>query len=426
MTFRYGQGWVYQDEATDTPTGGGGDSLVGGGSNDSLGGGEDNDSTVGATGDDSLAGGAANDKVVEPNDMKSAIDAALGYKKDKDGNRLDGAGNITHDKDGKPVEKQAAGKPGAEGKETPTHHANGKPKKDDKGQDLDAEGKPVQKGAPKLKSAADLDLKPEQKKLLSADTRIRFGELINTLKAHEGTLSKQSETIKNLTEARDTILSVMEETGTTQEQLAGYLEFNALLQSGNPKDLEQALGIVEGQRAALYTALGREPEAGGLDLLKDFPDLSKQVEDEEITRAAALEIAKSRRERAERDAAALREQQQTKHTQQSAAQRKQEADNALKGISEWTVFIAKTDLDYKAKEDKLLAQVEGVIKDYPANLWLPTLKRLYEGIEITKATTGVRQHQPLRPTGAKPGGKTPNSMLEAINQGLGYAGAEKG
>jgi hypothetical protein len=50
------------------------------------------------------------------------------------------------------------------GKETDTHHANGKPKKDEKGEALDAEGKVVQKQAPKVKTAAELDLKPEQKK----------------------------------------------------------------------------------------------------------------------------------------------------------------------------------------------------------------------------------------------------------------------
>jgi hypothetical protein len=44
-----------------------------------------------------------------------------------------------------------------------------------------------------------------------------------------------------LTEARDAILGVMQETKTTPDQLSGYLEFNALLQSSNPKDLEEAL-----------------------------------------------------------------------------------------------------------------------------------------------------------------------------------------
>jgi len=71
--------------------------------------------------------------------------------------------------------------------------------------------------------------------------------------------------------------------------------------------------------------------------------------------------------------------------------------------------------------------VDAVMKTYPPNLWLSTLQMMYEGIEIQKAALASgKQNQPLRPSGATPGAKAPNSMLEAINQGLGYAGAEKG
>jgi hypothetical protein len=44
----------------------------------------------------------------------------------------------------------------------------------------------------------------------------------------------------------------MQETKTTPDQLAGYLEFNALLQSEKPEGPEAALEMVEKQRAALY------------------------------------------------------------------------------------------------------------------------------------------------------------------------------
>jgi hypothetical protein len=70
--------------------------------------------------------------------------------------------------------------------------------------------------------------------------------------------------------------------------------------------------------------------------------------------------------------------------------------------------------------------LEGVLKEYPPNLWLPTLKRLYAGIAVEKAPAVGGGSKPLRPTGARPGAKAPSTMLEAINTGLGYAGAEKG
>ena len=434
MRFLFGRGWVFEDEATDgeTATGGGGavDTKVDGETGDDET--TEGDDTKTTEGD---AAAAAAKKTAEPKDnMLAAIDAGLGYKKDKDGNRLDAAGNITHDKDGKPVTasaskpgSQAAAAAGKPGTETETHHANGKPKKNEKGEALDDKGQVVKQAPSKLKTAAELDLAPEKKKLLAADTRMRFGELINTLKTHEAARAKDAETIKGLTEARDTILGVMEETGTSQDQLAAYLNFNALLHSQNPKDLEQALGMVEEQRAALYKALGREPKGGDIDLLAEFPDLQKLVEAEDITREAALELAAARRDKAARAENAQRQQQQQREKTQTAEQQKAAGEKALKDIEVWTSGLAKTDLDYKAKEDKLLAKLDGVLKNYPPDKWLATLQLLYDGIEITKApaTTGGSS-KPLRPSGARPGAKAPNDMLDAINQGLGYAGAEKG
>jgi DNA-binding phage protein len=95
--------------------------------------------------------------------------------------------------------------------------------------------------------------------------------VIGALKEREATIGTLTATNKTLTEARDAILGVMEETKTSQEQLAAYLEFNALLQSSDPKDLEAALGMVEKQRTALYKALGRSPRAAASTCSRTSP-----------------------------------------------------------------------------------------------------------------------------------------------------------
>lgn len=413
--FVFGRGWVLSDE-TDGEGGDAGGAPGGEGAAGGEGGGEGAGEGAGGDGGGEGGGGAPGAGGAAegaPKDMKSAIDAALGYTKPAG---ADPGGKLA----AKTGEKPAAAGDG--GKETETHHANGKPKKNEKGEDLDPEGKVVTKTPPKAKTAAELDLKPEERKALSAKTQQRFGELVTTLKAHEGTIAKQGEQIKTLTEARDAIVGVLKDAGCSQDDLAGYLSFHAMLKSGDAKQIEDALSIVEKQRLALYKALGREPEGGGLDLLAEFPDLAKQVEDAEITRAAALEIAQARRERAAREEEARRRQEQGRTQQQTAEERKKVETKALSDIDAWTAELQKGDLDYKAKEAKLVAEVEGVIKEYPPHLWLPTLKRLYAGIVIQKAPQpSTRQNQPLRPSGAKAGAKQPDSMLEAINQGLGYA-----
>lgn len=420
--FMFGRGWVFDETNGDGGDAGGGAGGEGApaGEGEDAGGGAPDGGEGGGAGD-----GAASDKKVEaPKDMKSAIDTALGYAKGPNGEALDPLTGKA--KEEKPAAGPAA-KPLTDGKETETHHANGKPKKDAAGNALDAEGRIVKEQLAKAKTAAELDLKAEQLKLLKPETQARFREMIGTLKAHEGTIAKQTETISTLSQARDAILGVMEETNTTQDELANYLEFNRMLKSGDAKDLEAALGLIEKQRAVLYQALGREPEGGGLDLLADFPDLAKQVEDSEITRAAALEIAKGRRERSAREQAAQRQQTQQRTQQQTEQQKKEAAEGALAEIDKWVVGLSKSDLDYKAKEDKLLAKVKGVVDKYPPHLWLPTLQMMYDGIEVQKAAAPAGGgNRPLRPSGAKPGAKQPASMQEAIDQGLGYAVAEKG
>lgn len=334
--------------------------------------------------------------------MLEAINAGLDKKPagDKTDAAKDGAGD--------------AAKPAKDAKAADKKPADEKAGKEEIGPD----GKPKEKKPAALKTSTELALSPEEQKVLGAKAQQRFGEVINTLKAREATIAELTQANTGLKEARDTILGVLEESRTSQDQLAQYLDFNAKITSGDPKQMEEALAMVEQQRAFLYQALGREPEGGGVDLLKDFPDLAKQVEDEEITRQAALEIATARRERNARQQAQQRQQQQRQQQTQTAEQKKAAAEAALTGIEKWTAGLLRSDLDYKAKEDKLLAKLNDVMTKYPPEKWLETLQLLYDGIVITKSAGGA--DETLRPTSRRPGAKAPASMLDAVNQGLGY------
>lgn len=408
MINAYWKRWVFEDEAGEAGGGSAAASPAGGGEQDLDGAGGGEGGGAGAAADGGEKGAAAPD-------MKSAIDVALGYAKDGDGKAVAKEGEPK-----KPEPKKA------EAIESETHHANGKPKKGANGEDLDADGKPVQKSPAKAKTAAELDLKPEERKLLGAKAQARFGEMITALKSHETTIATMKEQNQQLAAGRDAILGLMKENRVDQDALAGYLHFNGMITSGDRGQLEQALQILEGQRAALYKALGKEPEGGGIDLLKDHADLAQQVADEEITRKAALEIAHARNEKAARAAAEERSRRSTDQRAQQQQAHQKAAEAALSSIEKWTAEISKSDLDFKAKEDRLLAQLDEVINNYSPDKWLPTLKLLYSGIEITKApATAGGGPKPLRPSGARPGNKAPNDMLAAINQGLGYAGAER-
>lgn len=398
MRFIYGQGWAHIFDETN---GEGDDNGAGGGAAGAgdAGGGADDDAgaDAGAAGAGAAAakgdgkGGAA--AAGEPKSMDEAI--KIGLEKT--------APKVEKTEEEKAAEATAAA---AAGK-----HANGTPKKNDKGEDLDEAGKVVPKAAPKTKTAAELQLSKEQLAALRPESRGRFAEVITTLKARETEIATLTEQMKPLAEARDTMIGILEETKTSSDQLSAYLEFNRMLQSTDPKELESALGMIEAQRTALYKVLGREPEGGGVDLLADFPDLKEKVAEAHMTREAALEVAAARRQRA----AAEQQGQQQRTQQQSQQQVAQARENAVKEITTWCGGLATKDIDYKAKEEKLLEQVDEVIKTYPPNQWLATLKLLYTGIVIQKqAAAPNKGNQPLRPSGAKPGAKAPQNMFEAM------------
>lgn len=404
MRFLYGQGWV-EEEKTDADTGGAG-GAAGEGAPAGDGAGGEGDLGTGAPAE-SDKGAPAGDKHppagdTGPKDMLEAIDIGLKYKKPD-----------AEDPEAKKAAEAAAAAAAAE------KWPSGAPKKNAKGEDLDEQGKVVPL---KAKTAAELALKPNELAALKPETRERFQQVISTLKAKEAENATLLEQIKPLREARDDIFSVLKETNTSQDQLFGYLEFNALLASNDPKNWEAALKMVEEQRAALYQALGREPEQGGLDLLAAFPDLVKEVEEERMTRKYALEVAQARRDKTAREQQANAQQQNQRQREEQASAKQREAEGALKEIEKWTLEQSQADLDYKAKEDKLMPQLKEILKEYEPKLWLSTIKRLYAGIVVQRAPgPGAKEKQPIRPSGTKGGAAEPANMLEAINTGLGYA-----
>ena len=268
----------------------------------------------------------------------------------------------------------------------------------------------------KTRKADDFQLTPQMKKHLSQEAQQRFHQLHRHAKEQETQVAKLSETNKVLGEARDSILGVLQETNTTQEQLIGYLNFNALLTSNDPRDLHSALNMVESQRAAIYKALGKE--APGVDLLDEFPDLAGDVAESRITRERALEVAQGRRREQ-----ALKQQRDTQGEQARTAQAaKKVQDDAVASIEAWSRKMARDDIDYKKKEEKLLSKLPQIMKDYPPDLWLSTLQNVYDAIEVVKPPAAPPGNGgTLRPSGARPGAKTHTSLTpEALRDGLGY------
>jgi cell division protein FtsN len=157
-------------------------------------------------------------------------------------------------------------------------------------------------------------------------------------------------------------------------------------------------------------ALGREEP--GVDLLADHADLKARVDNQEISRADALELANNRRANAARQQQDQSQQQQQRQTQQ--VQQTQQRRSRDSGMVRARPRPRTSTM--QAREAKIEPQIAEIIA-YPPNLWLPTIQRLYESISVTKAPV-LNLNPALRPNGAKPGAKRPNTMLDAIRSGL--------
>lgn len=149
----------------------------------------------------------------------------------------------------------------------------------------------------------------EDAELLAGIKSERGRERVQRLIAERNETRAQAEQVQQSLQG---IQQVLQDAGMDANQFAQQIEFARLINSSDPANLGVAVQMIEQVRADLYKRLGRD--APGVDVLADFPDLAQRVNNFEIDRAAALEIAQHRRN-----------QQQMEHRQQ--LQQQAELDN---------------------------------------------------------------------------------------------------
>jgi type III secretory pathway component EscV len=199
---------------------------------------------------------------------------------------------------------------------------------------------------------------------------------------------KQLET--DITEFRELVKS----TGMSAQEFATTLEFGRLINSGDEKNIRVALEMIEGQRAMLYQKLG--VEAPGVDLLDGQDDLKAAVENMEITRERAVELAKYRKTEAVKAAQVQQEQQATQGREQY-----QQTVSAASQQMEAYLETRKNEVDHTARM-KVISDhfrkpenVQAFVQTYQPNQWMATIKMMYDGIVVPKAAPAPSP-QPLR------------------------------
>jgi hypothetical protein len=250
---------------------------------------------------------------------------------------------------------------------------------------------------------------------LKKETETRMRTLIDR--------TKQSEEKAAVAESNfNTIVQGLQATGTTPEQYSEVLSFMQLFNSGDPKQQEQALGLLEDMTDRLATALGRERTLP--DPLAAHPDLMGAIQRGEITKKYAAEVARTRNQ------GAFKNQIQNATTEQArvaeAAQR--EVDESKAALNTRESQLRATDPNYDKKREIMLPYLTSAFKHARPSAWLGLYNDIYQNTKVGPAPVvrKVPTNQPLRARGVPVGSGGGNgdmktqagSALDAVNAAL--------
>lgn len=252
---------------------------------------------------------------------------------------------------------------------------------------------------------------------LKAKARERFHELSGYKAAVKRAGIENLEDLPRIVErarVADQLEGAIQQTGATPEQYGQAIQYLALVNSGDPEALSKAYEIMQQELATLAKALGKEVP-GVHDPLAEHPDLKQEVEEGDITRKRALEIAAQR--------AAMAQSQAVRQAQSAQQHRQREFEEAVQELNMLGAQLKQADPLYPAKVQALLPTIELIRENFPPTEWAARVKQAYAKVQVAAPAPA---QQPLPPPGpvrsVAPAGvsvaPTPKNELDALEIGL--------
>jgi len=219
----------------------------------------------------------------------------------------------------------------------------------------------------------------------------------------------------------DDLIQMVTDTGCGAEDFSRVLDYMGTISKGRNGDraaVEAALKVVGEEYAAIAKALGKEIP-GVFDPLAEHADLRQQIDDGDITRAAALELVQARQTAA---AQAQRTQQATQQTQAQQAQQQAE-QQGIASLQQWEA-AKLADPNYAAIRPALNDKVAEIRQQFPPAQWAAATELAYQALAAQ-----ARPVAPAKPTPGpvRAGGPRPAMMpttddpMEAMMQGIAAA-----
>jgi hypothetical protein len=364
-----------------------------------------------------------------------ALNDALGLNGDEPGTNADGSEASEEE----PAEEEGEEEPAEEeGEEKPAEEEGEEESAEEEGEEEPAEEEPAEGG--ERNADGTFKSKPKEKdgqqqqqqakkpdalndpipKDLKQETRERMQTLISTARE----LTTERDAVRT---DFNTFVGGLQAARVSPEQYGETLSWLSLFNSGDPGQQEKALELVEGIADRLATMLGKERKVG--DLLQGHADLLTAVQNKQITKEFAQEIARTRNQSGfNRQLAANATSQQQQLEQRSAA-----LNTARSDLHTLEETLRQTDRDYERKKAILVPVLKPIMKDLPPFQWKAKFLEAYNQVKLGGGlssgrrqgkTGGVPTNQPMR-AGKQPAigqGKKASSALDAMNGALANIG----
>lgn len=234
---------------------------------------------------------------------------------------------------------------------------------------------------------------------------------------------KEAEMQKYEAQSRaDQFRNLLDKTGLDGKDLAQTMEYGRLVGKGDERSLELALNMLEQQRDMICKKLGRT--APGVDLLSDFPDLKRAVNNRELSMDHALKLAKYERE--ER----LNSQKQNPISYQNTNEDIQRVFQSEKLIGSLSDISSSCDnyfrryegaADYPAKMQRIASyfadpgKMNEFLKTVPPPMWFNQMKFMYENMVLPPQKNDYSQ-QPLRSRSISTGSVADNPNMSNLDR----------
>lgn len=285
------------------------------------------------------------------------------------------------------------------------------PKSEEKTDEEDPEAEPKTDEEKDKAEDARLEAEAQALGLTKPDTTAKFKELSKAA-ARARELEPEIETLRTQIAQQQEVFDHLERNGITGEQFGEMVMVTSFMNSGDPLKMQRAHEALLRHAAEIGKQLGLETP--GFDPLSEHPDLSAAIQNMDITREHALELARARK------MTAATAQHSSQQVQMQAAQ--VEHQRHVQELTALANNLQASDPDFAEKWRLMKPAVLPMLERLPISERANAFKQAYAAFQLPARPAAAAHRRPDPANPGRPamgaGAKAPTNSAEAIMQSL--------